>query len=53
MDFSHIAVVFGLVLPALVYLGKRFLNWAALKVHPAMTTGRITDAYTYSKSNPD
>ena len=53
MDFSRIAVIFWLILPALVYLGTRFVIWVTVKVHPAMTIGRILDAYYYTKTNPD
>lgn len=53
MDFSRIAVIFWLILPVLVYLGKRFVNWTTVKVHPAITTGRISDVYAYTKTNPD
>ncbi len=53
MDLSRIAVIFWLILPILVYAAKRFLDWVTLKVHPDITTGRITEAYTYTKTNPD
>ncbi len=53
MDFSRISVVFWLTLPILVYLINRFVRWATFRVHPAITTGRITEAYTYTKENPD
>jgi hypothetical protein len=29
------------------------LNWATLGVLPAITTGRISDVYSYTKTNPD
>ncbi len=53
MDFSRISVVFWLTLPILVFLINRFVHWATLRVHPVITSGRITDAYTYTKDNPD
>lgn len=53
MDISRLGVVFWFILPILVYLGKRFINWTTSKVLPASTTGRITEAYTYTKENPD
>ncbi len=53
MDFSRIAVIFWLILPILVYIIKRFINWATLRVLPAVTTGRITEVTYYTRTNPD
>ncbi len=53
MDTSRIWVIFWLILPLLVYAIKRFIQWATLKVHPAITNGRITEVTSYVKTNPD
>jgi hypothetical protein len=53
MDISQIAVFFWLSLPILFYIFRRYVWLGILWKYRAFTSGRITDAYYYSRANPD